>query len=127
MLRRNRPTETEILAGRKLCIVGYSHGVVPAIRASGNPAVGLLVLISPRQVLAPGDAVNTPTLVIGSTTSPGVTRAICAALPNARLALIDAGPELLRERPAEVLSLIEQFLDDPALYAPGTELQLSRP
>jgi pimeloyl-ACP methyl ester carboxylesterase len=75
--------------------------------------------------------ISVPTLVIGGTHDDiaGVNQArlIFASLPNARYAEIDSGHSVLAERPAEVLSIIREFLAHPLRHSSGSVLEAARP
>jgi pimeloyl-ACP methyl ester carboxylesterase len=65
-------------------------------------------------------AITAPTLVIGcahdAIATPEQSRSLFAAIPDSRYTEIDAGHAVLGERPAEVLSHIEGFLNFPERY-----------
>jgi pimeloyl-ACP methyl ester carboxylesterase len=75
--------------------------------------------------------ISTPALVVGCSGDQvaGVeqSQALFAAIPSARYAEIDSGHAALVERPAEVLSLLEQFLRDPHRHAPSSVISLDAP
>ncbi|ACZ21336.1 lysophospholipase [Sanguibacter keddieii DSM 10542] len=65
---------------------------------------------------APGtDAWTTPTLVVAGSAdalvSPALTQELVGSFDDVRYAVLDAGHALLAERPAEVLALVEAFVD----------------
>ena len=79
--------------------------------------------------IAPKIAV--PTLVIGSAHDSIVSidqaRSLFAAIPDARYLELDSGHAAVIERPAEVLSHIEIFLQDPGRYPPGSMIVSAGP
>lgn len=124
MLARNRTVRRHPRAGDRVCVVGYQGGVAEAAARSVDPRVESCVLIIDRPLLSVPQS-SVPTLLIGGRGS-GV-EALAAQLADARFAGIAVDGYLLVQRPAQVLSLIEQFLDDPLRYPAGTNIPEERP
>jgi pimeloyl-ACP methyl ester carboxylesterase len=109
---------------RLLCFGGSSAGhdspaeqeFVRSLTASRatEEHLGTLVTAEIRSTLP---AIAVPTLVVGCTDDAVLeidqARSVFATIPDARFAEIDSGHAVFVERPAEVLSLVEGFLDDP--------------
>ncbi|MGI8392741.1 alpha/beta fold hydrolase [Leucobacter sp. W1038] len=68
--------------------------------------------------------VDVPTLVIGCShdqmVQVGRSREIFGAIKNSRYAEVPAGHAVVHERPAELFALIDQFIERPDEYAPGS-------
>jgi pimeloyl-ACP methyl ester carboxylesterase len=75
--------------------------------------------------------VRVPTLVVvcdrDEFASPEQGRLIFSAIPHARLAEVSSGHNVLSERPAELLSVIEAFVIDPSRQPAGTTLSRVEP
>lgn len=75
--------------------------------------------------------VTATTLVIGCTDDLLIAQeqglALAGGISDARYAAVDSGHGVLDERPAELLSLIDGFLDDPTRYPAGTAVARMRP
>jgi len=75
--------------------------------------------------------VRTPTLVVvcdrDEFASPEQGKLIFSAIPNARLAEVSSGHNVLSERPAELLSVIETFVTNPSRQPAGTILSQVEP
>jgi len=72
-----------------------------------------------------------PTLVIACTkdefAAPEQSELIFGAISNARFATIPSGHNVVSERPAQLLSIIEPFVQNPERYPPGTVLPELQP
>lgn len=75
--------------------------------------------------------VTATTLVVGCTADQLVperhSMALAAGLPDARYASLDSAHAVLEERPAELLSLVDAFLDEPARHPAGSTVPRMRP
>lgn len=71
-----------------------------------------LNLVSSTSFIERLGSVRMPALVVSSARDPvhSTERDIVASLPNARLEILDSGPEIPMERPAELAHLIERFV-----------------
>lgn len=71
-----------------------------------------LTLVSATSFIDRLGSVRTPTLVVSSTRDPvhATEREIVASLPNARIEILDCGPEIPMELPVELAHLIETFV-----------------
>jgi pimeloyl-ACP methyl ester carboxylesterase len=69
-------------------------------------------LVSSTSFIEKLDTVRVPTLIVSSTEDPvhSTETDIMASLPNARRKVIDSGPEIPMEKPAEMARLIERFV-----------------
>jgi 3-oxoadipate enol-lactonase len=72
---------------------------------------GTLNLVSSTSFIERLDSVRIPALVVSSDQDPvhSTESDIIALLPNARLEILDSGPEIPMELPAELAHLIEEF------------------
>jgi pimeloyl-ACP methyl ester carboxylesterase len=70
-----------------------------------------LELVSSTSFIERLDSVRIPALVVSSDQDPvhSTESDIIALLPNARLEILDSGPEIPMELPAELAHLIEEF------------------
>jgi pimeloyl-ACP methyl ester carboxylesterase len=84
----------------------------------------LVALLPGVDLEAAADEVSVPTLVIAGTndavTGQDQATALFGAIAPARLAVVDGGHALLHERPAQVLSLVEDFDRDPERHPAGS-------
>lgn len=68
-----------------------------------------------------------PTLVIGCTQDQMVSlrqaQLLFGGIRDARLATVDAGHGVLRERPSEVYALIDDFVRDPHSHPAGSVIE----
>jgi pimeloyl-ACP methyl ester carboxylesterase len=73
-----------------------------------------LNLVSSTSFIERLDSVRIPALVVSSAQDPVHTTEsdIVASLPNARLEILDSGPEIPMELPAELAHLIEEFVEE---------------
>lgn len=71
-----------------------------------------LNLVSSTSFIERLDSVRLPALVVSSAQDPvhSTESDIVASLPNARLEILDSGPEIPMELPAELAHLIEEFV-----------------
>jgi pimeloyl-ACP methyl ester carboxylesterase len=71
-----------------------------------------LTLVSSTSFIERLHSVRIPALVISSAEDPvhSTESDVVASLPNARLEILDSGPEIPMELPAELAHLIEEFV-----------------
>lgn len=76
-------------------------------------------------------AAQTPTLIIGAEHDEFATaeqsQLLFGAIENARLAMVSSGHDIIAERPAELLSLLEPFLENPTEFPAGSTIAQARP
>ena len=121
MLARNRRVVGRVIGTEPVCVIGYGTGAEPAIRAANSYPGAVLVLVDPPKLAESTPATTVSTLIIAAIDGSESARPWLTRMPDARLALMAARTPLLQHRPAQVLSLIEQFLDYPTRFAAGAE------
>ncbi|MEO8323288.1 MAG: alpha/beta hydrolase [Actinomycetota bacterium] len=79
-----------------------------------------LNLVSSTSFIEQLGSVRTPVLVVSSERDPvhSTERDIVASLPNARLEILDCGPEIPMELPVELAHVIEKFVAELPLNLP---------
>ncbi len=114
---------------------GWDSAALPRIDERSAALVRLAA--TPSRASAPVDLatlatrITAPTLVIGCAhdeiATARETRLLFAAIPDARYTEVESGHGVLRERPAEVLGLVDGFLAEPRRHPAGAILGRSRP
>lgn len=103
----------------------------PRMALDAASARRLAALAATLDVTALLPRVIATTLVVGCTADQLVperhSMALAAGLADARYASLDAGHAVLEERPAELLSLVDAFLDEPARHPAGSTVPRMRP
>ncbi len=103
----------------------------PARSTPAMAALTMAALASTTAVAPLLQHITASTLVIGCTADQLVAErqslALFAGIADARYASLDSGHGVLDERPAERLSLVDAFLDEPARYPAGTTIPRMRP
>jgi pimeloyl-ACP methyl ester carboxylesterase len=100
-------------------------------RVRTGPDRGPKMVIN-RSIDIEGEAAEivAPTLIVGCAedqTAPlRHSHLLFGAISNARLATIDSGHGVMTERPAEVFTLVDSFIREPAATDPGTVLESTR-
>ncbi len=107
---------------------GWESAGEPAVDARAHELVVLSAQIGLEEV-AP--RLRVPALVIScrydEVAGVAQSRLLFGALPDARYAEVASGHAVLRERPAEVLQLVDEFADDPTALPAGHVLPAALP
>ncbi len=121
----------ELDADRPIAALGVGRGAaIWCAYAASRRRVAAFIGVTgcAPSVLAP---VSVPTLVIGAEDDRIVTGAHTAALlanlAHARCAWVPGGHAVLAERPAQIISLVDDFLENPTRYAAGSIIPPARP
>ncbi|MEU6578134.1 alpha/beta hydrolase [Streptomyces sp. NPDC046805] len=107
--------------------------LAPAFAAFGPNGFGDLQMELNRAIdisdLVP--AIKATTLVIGCTHDQMVpkrhSKALFGSIPDARYTEIESGHAVVAERPAQLVQVIDQFIEEPSRHAAGAIVPTARP
>lgn len=106
-------------------------GWTAASEVAGEPVPALLHATSEKNLAETAVAISTPTLIIGCDrdefASIEQSHQLFGAIVNARFTTISSGHDVITERPAELLSVVEPFVANPELYPAGAAIEEARP
>lgn len=112
-------------------VLGSAHGWPGELDEARLPRssaeIGaLLDLCDTAELASIAPQITDPVLVIGASRDEFATaqqsRLLFGAIPDSRFAEVDSGHLVCVERPAEVASLIEPFVNDPGQHPAGTRI-----
>lgn len=117
----------EFLHTQMTSSLGWATAAHPAPQA----VLSVLRATSTVDLTDTASAISTPTLIIGCArdefASLEQSQQLFGAIANARFTTITSGHNVLAERPAELLSLIDQFIAQPEHYPAGAAIAEARP
>ena len=131
LLERLTPLDRELAAESVYAQMTSSIGWPTQTHTIPEPALSVMRAACEVDLSKTAPAISTPTLVVGCArdefASLEQSQQLFGAIANARFSTITSGHNVVAERPAELLSLIDQFIAQPNLYPAGTAITEARP